>query len=92
MPMVQQQSLCLGFEQEWNGCMGRDRTQTPGWQQIAYSSNSTRHKYLYQQMALTILKGPLGKGKQIALAGCIMNGICTLLPEEEGNYMGHKEE
>jgi hypothetical protein len=25
-------------------------------------SNSTRCKYLYQQMALTILEGPLGKG------------------------------
>jgi hypothetical protein len=32
-------------------------------------SNSTRRKYLYRQMALTILDGPLGKGNRIVLPG-----------------------
>jgi hypothetical protein len=55
-------------------------------------SNSTRRKYLYRQMTLAILEGPLGKGQQIVLSDCVNNGIHALLPEEEGNYMGHMEE
>jgi hypothetical protein len=43
-------------------------------------------------MALTILEGPLGKGNRIVLPDCVKSGIHTLLPEEEGKYMGHKEE
>jgi hypothetical protein len=57
------------------------------------SNSSTRHKYLYQQMALTILEGPLGKGNRIVLPGCVKDGICNLLPkDEERKYMGHKDE
>jgi hypothetical protein len=56
-------------------------------------SNSTRRKYLYQQMALTSSEGPLGKGNRIVLPDCIKNGIRSLLPEDkEGKYMGHKDE
>jgi hypothetical protein len=55
-------------------------------------SNSTRRKYLYRQMALTLLEQPLGKGNRIVLPDCIKNGIRTLLLEEEGQYMGHKDE
>jgi hypothetical protein len=51
-------------------------------------SNSTRREYLYPQMALTISEGPLGKGHIIV----VKHGICTLLPEVEGHYMGHKDE
>jgi hypothetical protein len=55
-------------------------------------SNSARRKYLYRQMALTISEGPLGKGNIIVLPDCVKNGIRTLLPEEEGQYMGHRED
>jgi hypothetical protein len=56
-------------------------------------SNSTRWKYLYRQMALTILERPLGKGNRIVLPDCVKDGICSLLPkDEEGKYMGHKDE
>ncbi len=56
-------------------------------------SNSTRRKYLYRQMALIILDGPLGKGNRIVLPDCVKDGICSLLLEDkEGEYMGHKDE
>jgi hypothetical protein len=55
--------------------------------------NSTRRKYMYRQMALTIAEGTLGKGNRLVpLPDCVKSGIRTLLPEEEGNYMGHKDE
>jgi hypothetical protein len=38
-------------------------------------NNSTRRKYMYRQMALTILEGPLGKGNIIVLPNCVKNGI-----------------
>jgi hypothetical protein len=44
-------------------------------------------------MALTLSKGPLGKGNRIVLPDCVKDGIRGLLPEEEeGKYMGHKDE
>jgi hypothetical protein len=56
-------------------------------------SNSTRPKYLYQQMALTILEGPLGKRNRTVLPDCVKDGIHTLLFEDkEENYMGHMED
>jgi hypothetical protein len=56
-------------------------------------SNSTRRKYLYQQMAITISDGPLGKGNRIVLPDCVKDGIRNLLPEDkQGKYMGHKDE
>jgi hypothetical protein len=56
-------------------------------------SNSTRRKYLYQQMALIVLEGPLGKGNRITLPDYVNDGIRALLPEDkEGKYMGHKED
>jgi hypothetical protein len=58
-------------------------------------SNSIRCKYLYlyQQMALLILDGPLGKGDRIVLPDCLKDGIGFLLPEDkEEYYMGHKED
>jgi hypothetical protein len=56
-------------------------------------SKSTRRKYLYQQMALTISDGPPGKRNRIVLPDCVKDGIPSLLPEDkEGKYMGHKDE
>jgi hypothetical protein len=53
--------------------------------------NSTRRTYMYQQMAFTILEGPLGKGNLIVLPDCVKEGIQNLLPEDDNQYMGHKD-
>jgi hypothetical protein len=56
-------------------------------------SNSTRRKYLYRQITLTISDGPLGKGNRIVLPDCVKDDIRSLLPEDkEGKYMGHTDE
>jgi hypothetical protein len=76
-----------------NGMIEWDENEHGHLASVDLPSNSTRCKYLYRQMALTISEGPLGKGKRIVFPDCVKDGIRSLLPEdEEGKYMGHKDE
>jgi hypothetical protein len=70
------------------------------WDQLEHSNlpvedvptANIRRKKLYLQMTITINGGPMGKGVRIQHPKCEMDGIRTISPDPDGNYMGHKND
>jgi hypothetical protein len=56
-------------------------------------TNSVRRRLLYRQMAIRLNEGqPLGKGNRVELPPCVISGVRSLFPAEDGSYMGHRYE
>jgi hypothetical protein len=56
------------------------------------STSNIRRIKLYHQMAITMNGGPMGKGVRIQHPKFMIGGIHTILPDPDGNYMGHKKD
>ena len=53
--------------------------------------SNLRRKPIYRQMALIIAGGPTGKGICMVHPKCVVQGIRSMFPAEDGKYMGHME-
>jgi hypothetical protein len=51
-----------------------------------------RRKKVYCQMAIMMKRGPMGKVVRIQHPKCVIEGIRTILPDPDGNYMRHKND